>query len=106
MNATNRRWLAERGLVIYLPAAVELQLKRLAQDRQRPLLQHPDRAQRLRDMAAVRNPLYESIADITVPAADIRVDPMAQQVLAAIRAYQEQDHPKESNEISRSGIGP
>lgn len=87
LAAQNRSMLCQRGLVIYLQADVELQLKRLAQDRQRPLLQHPDREQRLHDMAQQRNPLYAEVADIIVPAADINVAPMTQRVLDALGEY-------------------
>lgn len=87
LSGQNRSMLCQRGLVVYLQASVELQLKRLAQDRQRPLLQHPDREQRLRDMAQLRNPLYAEVADIIVPAADINVAPMTQRVLDALSAH-------------------
>lgn len=105
LNPLNRQYLSSRGLVVYLQAGVELQLKRLAQDRQRPLLRFPDREQRLRDMARIRNPLYEAVADITVPAADISVVPMTQQVLAAIRAFQQQGQQKNADETGTSSVG-
>lgn len=105
LNPVTRQFLSQRGLVVYLPADVDLQLKRLAKDRQRPLLRHPDRAQRLREMAQLRNPLYESIADVTVPAADIRVESMARQVLQAILDHHQHSHTTNSNETSRSRIG-
>ena len=105
LNPQNRHYLSSRGLVVYLQAGVELQLKRLAQDRQRPLLQFPDREQRLRDMARMRNPLYKAVADITVPAADISVVPMTQQVLTAIRSFQQQGQHKDGDETGTSSVG-
>lgn len=62
----NRRRLRERGTVIYLFTTVEQQLKRVAKDRNRPLLQRPDREQVLRDMFELRDPLYRATADIVV----------------------------------------
>lgn len=59
----NRRHLRERGFVVYLETTVEQQLKRLARDRQRPLLAAPDRRERLLALAAAREPLYREIAD-------------------------------------------
>ncbi|MGH8172868.1 MAG: shikimate kinase, partial [Rhodanobacteraceae bacterium] len=47
LDADNRRALHERGFVIWLDATIEAQLARLARDRQRPLLNAPDRRVRL-----------------------------------------------------------
>ncbi len=66
LSAHNRELLTQTGFVLYLPAPVELQLQRLARDTRRPLLADPDRRQRLIVMAGLRNPLYESIADLTL----------------------------------------
>ncbi len=60
----NRNAMRQRAFVLYLAVAVEEQLKRLAHDRARPLLQRPDREAVLRDMAQRRAPLYEEIADL------------------------------------------
>jgi shikimate kinase len=66
LDAQNRARLAARGFVVYLETAVDVQLARLARDRKRPLLAAPDRRERLEQMAAIRNPLYASIADMTI----------------------------------------
>ncbi|VAW32906.1 Shikimate kinase I [hydrothermal vent metagenome] len=52
--------------IIYLRTEVKQQLYRLRKDKKRPLLQGDSRKQRLLDMAAIRNPLYESIATTVV----------------------------------------
>ncbi|WP_199096767.1 shikimate kinase [Dyella sp. ASV21] len=69
LDPTNRRLLGERGFVLWLQATLEQQLERLAQDKQRPLLAGPDRAERLDAMAQLRTPLYEEIADLRIPGA-------------------------------------
>lgn len=61
--AENRECLRSHGFVIYLRASVAIQLQRLARDKKRPLLQAPDRKQRLERMAEERNPLYLAVAD-------------------------------------------
>ncbi|WP_444678501.1 shikimate kinase AroK [Halomonas sp. E19] len=66
LREENRRRLRERGTVIYLFTTVEQQLKRVAKDRNRPLLQRPDREQVLREMFALRDPLYRATADVVV----------------------------------------
>ena len=63
----NRRCLRERGFVVYLETTIDEQIARLARDRKRPLLAAPDRRERLEQLAAVREPLYREIADLTVP---------------------------------------
>ncbi|MBN8728598.1 MAG: shikimate kinase [Xanthomonadales bacterium] len=67
LAAANRELLARRGFVVWLDAPVEAQLARLERDRQRPLLQSPDRRERLERMAAERNPLYADVADLRLP---------------------------------------
>ncbi len=60
----NRQLLQSRGFVVYLKTSVGNQIKRLGQDKSRPLLQAKDRVQRLHDLAQVRNPLYDCTADL------------------------------------------
>ena len=62
----NRRVLAANGVVVYLEAPVHVQLKRTEKDKQRPLLQRPDRKQVLTALLKKRDPLYRSIADMVV----------------------------------------
>lgn len=64
LDPDNRQRMRERGFVVYLQVSVEGQLQRLARDRARPLLQREDREQVLRDLAAVRAPLYAEVADV------------------------------------------
>lgn len=60
----NRHLLRTRGFVVYLKTSIEQQLRRLSQDKSRPLLQAPDRTKRLRELARARNPLYTETADL------------------------------------------
>ncbi len=66
MRAENREALRRGGRVIYLHASVEQQLERTARDRHRPLLQTADPARVLRELLALRDPLYREIADIII----------------------------------------
>lgn len=63
MRPANRRALAERGFVVYLHATVREQLRRTGRDRKRPLLQSGNPEAVLRELMAVRDPLYREIAD-------------------------------------------
>lgn len=63
LDPDNRRRLAATGRVIYLYATVTEQLRRIGQDRNRPLLQTADPQARLTQLLAERDPLYREIAD-------------------------------------------
>ena len=64
LSKANRDVLRQSGTVVYLETSVSQQLNRLRRDKSRPLLNAPDREQKLQEMSLLRNPLYESIADI------------------------------------------
>ncbi|AAO27187.1 shikimate kinase [Buchnera aphidicola str. Bp (Baizongia pistaciae)] len=63
-----RNKLSSRGVVIYLETSVEKQLVRTKKNKQRPLLQVDNTSIQtvLEELAFHRNPLYQSIADITI----------------------------------------
>ncbi|WMR34539.1 shikimate kinase, partial [Metapseudomonas otitidis] len=54
------------GRVVYLHTSVDQQIGRTSKDRNRPLLRTADPAKVLRDLMAIRDPLYREIADIII----------------------------------------
>ena len=64
--AVNRERLAARGTVVFLDTTIEQQLERTQRGQHRPLLANTDRRARLEELAKVRDPLYRSIARITI----------------------------------------
>lgn len=64
LDAGNRRLLGTRGFVVHLQVTPAQQLERLARDRSRPLLARADRDEVLHELARVRGPLYDEIADL------------------------------------------
>lgn len=66
LDADNRSALSSRGLVVYLHAPVELLAARTRNDTNRPLLKTADRAGKLRELVAQREPLYREVADLVV----------------------------------------
>ena len=66
LRQENREALRAGGRVIYLHASVEQQLERTARDRNRPLLRTADPGRVLRDLLAIRDPLYREIADVVI----------------------------------------
>jgi len=88
LREDNRRLLQSAGLVIYLRITLERQLHRLSRDKTRPLLQAPDRLQRLQRMATEREPLYSAIADVEVDSGDCSVAKMAARVQRMLQQIQ------------------
>jgi shikimate kinase len=80
----NRGLLRSRGFVVYLKTSIENQIKRLSQDKSRPLLQAEDRVQRLLDLARIRNPLYDSTADLVFRTQNHSVAQTAKELAASI----------------------
>jgi shikimate kinase len=66
LRPENRRMLHERGLVIYLSAAVETQVERTRHDQGRPLLHGTDPHLKLNELMAIRDPLYREAAHVTL----------------------------------------
>lgn len=52
--------------MVYLHTSVDQQIGRTSKDRNRPLLRTADPAKVLRDLMAIRDPLYREIADIII----------------------------------------
>ena len=84
LSAENRRRITSRGTTIYLHARPEDLHRRLRHDKGRPLLDTPDPLQRLRDLYAVRDPLYRQVADIVVETGTQSVQALARELLAKI----------------------
>lgn len=66
LRPENRRNLRQRGRVIYLKSTPEELFRRLRHDRNRPLLQVADPKARLRELYAIRDPLYREAAHFTI----------------------------------------
>jgi shikimate kinase len=66
LRLANRQHLRQRGHVVYLKSSPDELFRRLRHDRNRPLLQVADPLQRLRDLYAIRDPLYRETAHFTI----------------------------------------
>jgi shikimate kinase len=66
LRPVNRECLRASGYVVYLRTSPEEVFKRLRHDRNRPLLQVGDPLQRLRDLFAIRDPLYRETAHFVI----------------------------------------
>ena len=87
LSPDNRALMRRQGLVLWLRTRVDQQLERLARDRRRPLLQTPDRRQRLLALAAERDPLYAACADLVVDSCNVAPAVMAATTAEAIEQW-------------------
>ncbi|EIJ67309.1 shikimate kinase AroK [Pasteurella bettyae] len=85
VSKETRNHLSARGIVIYLQTTVDKQFERTQRDKKRPLLQGvDDTRQVLEELAKIRNPLYEEIADITLPTDEQSAKLMASHIVELI----------------------
>ncbi len=63
LREENRRLLRQSGLVIYLTAGVDQLINRTYKDKKRPLLQVEDPQSKIRELLALRDPIYRQVAD-------------------------------------------
>ena len=88
LREANRRHLHERGVVFYLWTPVEVQLARTRHDRNRPLLQTADPERVLRELMAVRDPLYREVAHHIIPTASGNLRKVADLVLDRLHEHE------------------
>jgi len=85
LSKDNRNYLSARGIVIYLETTVDKQFERTQRDKKRPLLQGVEDPRKvLEDLAKIRNPLYEEVADIILPTDEQSAKLMANQIIDLI----------------------
>jgi len=80
----NRQVLKERGFVVYLHASIDHLLARTSKDKNRPLLVADNPREKLIELATVRTPLYESIADMTVDTSEGSVRDIVTHITEAV----------------------
>lgn len=66
MSEENRKMLRERCVVVYIKVPPRQLWERTRNDRNRPLLQVPNPRERIEQLFRERDPLYRSVADITL----------------------------------------
>lgn len=81
LRALNRERLKARGTVFYLRTSPEDVFRRLRHDQSRPLLQVADPLMRLRDLFAVRDPLYTQTAHHVIESPRPHVGTLMQMIL-------------------------
>lgn len=90
MAPETRQRIAENGVSLWLKADLQLLLDRVRRRGKRPLLSHPDPARVMRELLAVREPVYAQ-ADVVVESWDAAQRTIAQAAIAALDAYLAQE---------------
>ena len=80
----NRERLSARGTVVFLDATIEQQLQRTRRGRHRPLLATADPRARFEELMSVREPLYRSIAAITIRTDGRRLSSVADEIATVL----------------------
>jgi len=80
LDKHSRQRLAANGTVIYLRASVDQQLARTRRGKERPLLNKGDRRNVLSELMAVRENLYQEVADLVVDTDGRRVRTVTEEI--------------------------
>jgi shikimate kinase/3-dehydroquinate synthase len=84
LNEQSRKYLHERGTVVYLRAAINSILQRTRYDKSRPLLRTPDPRKKLEELAEQREPLYQEIAHLVIDTGRPNVQFLMQSILTQL----------------------
>lgn len=84
LDEASRRFLHERGTVIYLRAGINSILQRTRHDKNRPLLRTADPRKKLEELEAQREPLYQQIAHLVIETGRPNVQFLVQSILTQL----------------------
>ena len=85
LDENNRKYMKERGFVIYLQAPLEQLLERTSKDKNRPLLQTADPRKTLGDIIEKREPLYLETADLIYKTSDKQIRDVITNILTLLK---------------------
>ena len=80
----NRKILVSKGTVIYLKADIQKQFERTLRGKERPLLNSENPRLILENLMKVREPLYQTISDITITTDDRKIGSVAREIMNKI----------------------
>ncbi len=87
LAAENRQHLHERGVVVYLRANADELFRRVARDRNRPLLQTDNPRQRLKELLEQREPLYDEVAHLAFDTGSLPITQTTRILLQRLQDY-------------------
>lgn len=86
LRENNRKALRSRGVVVYLQCALDEQVRRTRDTRNRPLLATGPRRDVLRDLMLEREPLYLEVAHHVIDTTGSRVRQVGQNILKILKS--------------------
>jgi len=90
MNEETRARIAESGVSVWLRADLDVLMRRVRKRATRPLLQNPDPEGTMRQLMAIRHPVY-ALADLTVDSHEAPHDRVVIDVMKAVAEWLEQN---------------
>ena len=89
LKPENRRYLHQRGNVIYLQTDIDQLLNRTRHDRNRPLLQTENPRKKFEELMAIREPLYRETAHIIINTGQQSINHTVNKIIAALEKLQD-----------------
>jgi len=86
LGEENRKMLRRAGTVIYLNASLDAQVNRTRNRKSRPLLTDDDPRDQLRELMAVREPLYRQEADVIVESGERSVSNVTREIVQKLES--------------------
>jgi shikimate kinase len=84
LSKSNRDLLSENGIVIYLKSNQKDLIKRMKNDKTRPLLKHGNIEEVIKKLCKEREPLYEEIADFEIMTKNKRIHEVVNEIVTII----------------------
>src|SRR5215210_1896155 len=95
MNPETRARIAERGVSIWLKADLDTLMRRVRKRSNRPLLKTPDPEATMRQLMAVRDPVY-ALADLTVESRETPHERVVQEIVRVLDAWLAEEETRSS----------
>ena len=84
LSKSNRDLLSENGIVIYLKSNQKDLIKRMKNDKTRPLLKNGNIEEIIKKLCKEREPLYEEIADFEIMTKNKRIHEVVNEIITMI----------------------
>ena len=84
LSKSNRDLLSENGIVIYLKSNQKDLIKRMKNDKTRPLLKNGNIEEMIKKLCKEREPLYEEIADFEIVTKNKRIHEVINEIITII----------------------
>jgi len=86
LNKINIDRLRKEAIIIYLTASPRVLLKRVSDDEEeRPLLNTPNKAIKIKELLRFRKPFYERAGDIKIDTSKLDIDSVTEQIIKKLK---------------------